>query len=169
MLTIRGARIEDLTAITEIYNEAIIKTVATFDTEPKSIEEQRVWFDGHNAKYPILVGEEEGLAVGWASLSLWSDRCGYSDTAEISVYVKEEHRNRGIGKKLLGATLKKGRNTGLHTVIARIVGTNQRSIQLFETLGFVHIGTMREVGTKFGRLLDVDLMQTIFGGSTGKT
>ena len=94
MLTIREARREDLIAITEVYNKAIIKTVATFDTEPKSIEEQRVWFDRHNASYPILVAEDQRLVVGWASLSMWSDRCGYSDTAEISLYVKEEYRSR---------------------------------------------------------------------------
>ena len=167
MLTIREARREDLIAITEIYNEAIIKTVATLDTQPKSIEEQRVWFDGHNAKYPILVAEDEDLIVGWASLSMWSDRCGYCDTAEISLYVKEEYRSRGIGRRLLGAILKKGKNAGLHTVIARIAGTNQASIHLLEASGFTHIGTMREVGRKFGRLLDVDLMQKIFGGSGG--
>ena len=162
MPAIREARREDLVTITEIYNEAIVKTVATFDTEPKSIEEQRVWFDRHNASYPILVAEDQRLVVGWASLSMWSDRCGYSDTAEISLYVKEEYRSRGIGRKLLGAILKKGKNVGLHTVIARIVGNNQASIHLCDVFGFVHIGTMREVGRKFGKLLDVDLMQKIF-------
>jgi len=167
MLTIREARREDLIAITEIYNKAIIKTVATLDTQPKPIEEQRVWFDRHNTKYPILVAEHQGLVVGWASLNMWSDRCGYSDTAEISLYVKEEYRNRGIGRTLLGAILKKGKNAGLHTVIARIAGNNQASIHLCDVFGFVHIGTMREVGRKFGKLLDVDLMQRIFGGSGG--
>ena len=169
MLTIREARREDLTAITEIYNDAIIKTVATFDTQPRLMEEQRAWFAEHDTKYPILVAEDEGLIVGWASLSMWSDRCGYCDTAEISLYVKEGHRNRGIGRKLLKTTLKKGKNAGFHTVIARIAGANQASIHLLEASGFVHIGTMREVGRKFGRLLDVDLMQKIFGGSGSST
>lgn len=162
MLTIREARREDLVTITEIYNEAIVKTAATFDTGPKSIEEQRVWLGRHNAKYPILVAENQRLVVGWASLSMWSDRCGYSDTAEISLYIKEGYRNGGIGRTLLEATLKKGKDEGLHTVIARIVGNNQASIHLCDVFGFVHIGTMREVGRKFGKLLDVDLMQKIF-------
>ena len=146
----------------KIGDEAIIRTVATFNTQPKSIEEQRVWFDRHNTKYPILVAEDERLVVGWASLSIWSDRCGYSDTAEISLYVKEEYRSRAIGRRLLGAILKKGKNAGLHTVVARIAGNNQASIHLCDVFGFVRIGTMREVGRKFGRLLDVDLMQKIF-------
>jgi len=167
MLTIREAKTEDLVAITEIYNDAIIKTVATLDSRPKSIEEQIVWFNRHNTKYPILVAEDQRLVVGWASLSIWSDRCGYCDTAEISLYVQEECRSRGIGKELLEAILRKGKNAGLHTVIARIAGTNQASIHLLEASGFTHTGTMREVGRKFGRFLDVDLMQKIFGGSGG--
>jgi L-amino acid N-acyltransferase YncA len=72
MLTIRKATLADLGAITEIYNEAILKTVATFDTEPKTEAEQKRWFDHHGPRYPILVAEEANLIVGWASLSLWS-------------------------------------------------------------------------------------------------
>lgn len=169
MPTIRKAKREDLIAITEIYNDAIIKTVATFDTQPKSIEEQRVWFAEHDTKYPILVAEDESLIIGWVSSSRWSDRCGYSDTAEISLYVKQGHRNRGIGRKLLEAILKQAKNAGFHTVVGRIAGTNQVSVHLLETFGFVHIGTMREVGRKFGKLLDVHLMQRIFGGSGSST
>ena len=167
MLIIREAKREDLIAITEIYNDAIIKTVATFDTQPKSMEEQRVWFDKHNAKYPILVVEDQHQVVGWASLNMWSDRCGYSDTAEISLYIEEGHRNRGIGRKLLEAILKKGKNAGLHVVIARIAETNQTSVHLCENYGFIHIGTMREVGRKFGKLLDVHLMEKIFDSPHG--
>jgi len=165
MLRVREAKTEDLVAITEIYNDAIIKTAATLDTQPKSMEEQRVWFNRHNIKYSVLVAEDQYLVVGWASLSMWSDRCGYCDIAEMSLYVEEKYRSRGIGRKLLEAILRKGKNAGLHTVIARMTGTNQASIYLLETSGFSHIGTMREVGRKFGRLLDVVLMQKIFGGS----
>ncbi len=115
------------------------------------------------------MAEDESLIVGWVSSSKWSDRCGYSDTAEISLYVKEGHRNRGIGRKLLEAILKKGKNAGFHTVVGRIAGTNQVSVHLLETSGFVHIGTMREAGRKFGKLLDVNLIQKVFGGSGSPT
>lgn len=74
MLTIREATLPDLGAITEIYNEAILKTVATFDTEPKTVEEQKSWFAEHGSKYPMLIAEQDSLTVGWASLSMWSDR-----------------------------------------------------------------------------------------------
>ncbi len=162
MLTIRRAALPDLDAITEIYNAAILKTVATFDTEPKTDAEQKSWFGGHGPKYPILVAEQDGLIVGWASLSQWADRCGYSDTAEASLYVREEHQGQRIGRKLMEAITREGRKAGLHTVIARIAEGNEVSIHLAESAGFKHIGVMKEVGRKFGKLLDVYLMQLIY-------
>jgi L-amino acid N-acyltransferase YncA len=162
MIMIRRATIGDLAAITSIYNEAILGTVATFDTEPKTVEEQKPWFEGHDSKHPILVAEQDGAIVGWASISKWSDRCAYSDTGEISVYVKEEHRGKGVGKKLMKEILDQGQKTSLHTVIARISESNEASVRLHEALGFEHIGTMKEVGRKFGKLLDVHLMQKIY-------
>ena len=162
MLTIKQATLQDLDAITEIYNQAIINTVATFDTNPKTLEEQKDWFSRHGPKYPILVAQQDGLVVGWASLSMWSDRCAYSDTAEVSLYVKEDHQGKGIGRKLSEAIIQAGQNAGLHTVIARIVEGNETSIHIAESLGFRHIGIMKEVGQKFGKLLDVYLMQLIY-------
>jgi L-amino acid N-acyltransferase YncA len=162
MIIIRPAKLADLPTITEIYNEAILKTTATFDTEPKTSEEQKTWFADHGPKYPILAAEENGIVVGWASLSKWSDRCAYSDTAEISLYVREDHQGKGIGRKLLEAIVAEGEKAGLHTIIARIAEASQASIHLHKSVGFEHIGTMREVGHKFGKLLDVHLMQKVY-------
>jgi len=161
-LIIRQATIHDLVQITEIYNDAIQKTTATFDTEPKTFEEQESWFADHDARHPILIAAQDSLTVGWASLSQWSDRCAYCDTAEISLYVKEEHQGKGIGKELMKAIIQEGQRAGLHTVIARIADGNEISIELCKSFGFQHIGTMREVGRKFGKLLNVHLMQLIY-------
>jgi L-amino acid N-acyltransferase YncA len=162
MCTIQPARISDLNAITEIYNEAIRTTTATFDTEPKTEDEQRVWFDSHGPQYPILLAESNGVVVGWASLSKWSDRCAYSGTAEVSLYVKQEFRGRGFGRKLMEAIVSEGNRVGFHTVIGRIAEGNDISVHLAESFGFRHIGVMKEVGRKFGRVLDVYLMQKIY-------
>jgi L-amino acid N-acyltransferase len=78
------------------------------------------------------------------------------------MYIAEDERGKGTGRLLLTELLKTGEKAGLHTVIARIVEGNQASIRLCESLGFTHIGTMKEVGRKFGKLLDVHLMQRIF-------
>jgi phosphinothricin acetyltransferase len=161
-LKLRSARREDLDAIMEIYNEAIIKTVATFDTEPKTYEEQKKWFDDHELKNPILVAEMSRVIVGWASLSKWSDRCAYSDTAEISLYVREKYQGKGIGRRLIASIIKEGEKTGLHTIIARITEGNESSLHLHRSVGFTHIGTLKEVGKKFGKRLDVHLMQKIY-------
>jgi L-amino acid N-acyltransferase len=159
---IRKAVLADIPAITEIYNEAILTTDATFDNEPKTIAEQRKWFRAHGARNPIIVAEINGEVVGWASLSEWSTRCAYADTAEISLYVKETLRNCGIGKSLMRAVLSEGKKAGLHTIISRITSGNDVSIQLHRQFGFEHIGVMKEVGKKFGRLLDVCIMQKIY-------
>jgi len=166
MTIVRKATSNDLPAITEIYNQAILATTATFDTEPKNLEEQKVWFESHGPKYPILVSEEDGKVTGWASLSKWSDRCAYSDTAEISLYVDEKSRGKGIGRKLLEAIISEGEKTGLHSIIARIVEGNEMSIHLHQSAGFEHIGIMKEVGRKFSRLLDVYMMQKIYKNNT---
>jgi L-amino acid N-acyltransferase YncA len=149
MLNILPATLEHLEQITNIYNEAVLNSIATFDTEPKSVEEQRLWFNEHGGKYPILVAEENNTIVGWASLSRWSGRCAYADTAEISIYIKDDYREQG-------------KNEGLHTVLARIADGSEGSIQLHKKAGFEYIGVMKEVGKKFGKLLDVHMMQLIF-------
>lgn len=159
---IRPATSDDLQAITDIYNQAVLNTTATFDTETKTLEEQRSWFEQHGQRNPILVAESAGIIVGWAALSPWSDRRAYSNTVEASLYIAENIRNKGIGHKLSEAIISAGRYAGLHTLIARIVAGNDASLHLAETHGFKQIGVMREVGFKFGLLLDVVIMQLIY-------
>ena len=162
MLKIRYAILDDLKGITKIYNEAIKNTVATFDTEEKTIDAQKGWFKGHGPKNPIIVAEENGIIVGWAALSKYSSRCAYSNTAEISLYVKLEYQGIGIGKKLMKSIIKEGEKAGLHTIIARITEGNKISIALHKSVGFEHIGILKEVGNKFSKRLDVYLMQKIY-------
>jgi phosphinothricin acetyltransferase len=106
--------------------------------------------------------EKNDVIVGWAALSNWSDRCAYSDTAEISFYIKEEHQKKGLGKKLLEAIVEEGQKANFHTVISRISEGNEVSIHLHESVGFFHIGIMKEVGYKFDKRLDVYVMQKIY-------
>jgi L-amino acid N-acyltransferase len=162
MLQIRKAELKDLEAMTDIYNEAVRNTTATFDTEPKTAAQQREWFDKHDAKHPAIVMCEGKTVLGWASLSAYSDRCAYAATAEASIYVKSGERGKGVGRKLSEALLKAGKEAGLHTVILRIAEGNEASIKLAESLGFKQIGVMEEVGVKFGQVLDVILMQLIY-------
>jgi phosphinothricin acetyltransferase len=161
MLTLRPAVIGDLPAITGIYNDAVLHTTATFDTEVKTADGMMAWWSRHDDKYAVWVAEENGVLTGWASLSRWSDRAAYDDTVELSVYIHPGHRGKGLGRGLMEAVLADGKKHGVHAVLSRITQDNAVSIHLHEALGFFHVGLMREVGTKFGRLLDVHMMQRL--------
>jgi L-amino acid N-acyltransferase YncA len=162
MFEIRPAWEADFEAITEIYNQAVLRTTATMDIAPKSVDDQKKWFDKHNENVPILVAILSEEVIGWASLSEYSPRGGYANTAEISIYIHEKYRTKGYGKKILEEILKIGRDSGFHSIIARISAESKISLHLFETLGFQNVGTLKEVGRKFDRFLDVAIMQLIF-------
>jgi L-amino acid N-acyltransferase YncA len=161
-MDIRPATDSDLAAINAIYNDAVLNTVATFDTEPKTMAERRAWFAAHGGRHPVVVAEREGRVVGWASLSHWNARGAYADSVEVSVYVEAAERGRGVGRRLLEEIVEAGRGAGLHAVIAQIVGDNAVSIHLHESIGFERVGVLKEVGRKFGRLLDVLIMERIY-------
>jgi len=159
---IKKAELKDIAGIMESYNKEIKEGVATFDTKEKTFEEMKKWFGEHGPKNPIMTAEINNELVGWASLSKYDDKKAYSDTAEISLYVKKELQNKGIGKRLMKRILDEGKRAGLHTVIARITNGNQISVKLHKKFGFEYVGIYREVGKKFGKTLDVHLMQKIF-------
>jgi phosphinothricin acetyltransferase len=163
-LTIRRAEPADVPAIAEIYNEAILTTTATFDTDPKSVDERRRWLESHDERHPVLAAVLDGRVVGWASLTPWSDRKAYDETAETSFYVHSSFRGLGIGRRLKDAIIDEARRQGFHSLIARVAEGSLESIHLNESSGFVHVGTLKEVGRKFGRLLDVHIMQKMLDG-----
>lgn len=158
-ILIRRAELDDLPALTEIYNEAILTTTATFDLEPKTVDQRREWLLNRGERHPVLVAVCQGAAVGWASISRWSERAAYDDTGETSFYVKSEFRGRGIGRALKEAIIAEARRLRFHSLIARVAEGSEASLHLNESAGFARVGTLREVGRKFGRLLDVHIMQ----------
>jgi L-amino acid N-acyltransferase len=159
---VRTAGEADAESIVAIYNDAVATTVATFDTEPRSLEDQRRWLREHPKPYVVLVAEQAGEVIGWASLSRWSDRRAYDGTAEVSVYVHARHRGAGVGRVLLVQLVADGRRSGFHSLLARVADGNAVSLHLHEALGFRPVGVMREVGRKFGRQIDVHLLQLIY-------
>lgn len=160
-MLIRPATLQDQPGILEIYNESVLNSTATFDTDPRTPEKQLEWFNRHKANHPILVAEENGRIAGWASLSPWSDRCAYDSTVEVSVYLAPEQRGKGLGFQLLQQVTEAGRKAGNHTILSRISSDNLASIRIHEKAGYSTVGTMKEVGFKFGRFLDVVIMQIV--------
>jgi L-amino acid N-acyltransferase YncA len=160
---LRPAREGDAEALAAIYNEAVRSTVATLDTEPRSLELQRAWLREHGERHPVLVAERSGDVIGWAALSRWSERRGYDGTAEVSVYVRSDHRGRGVGGRLLAALVGSARELHLHALLARIADGNAASVRVHTVLGFRPVGVMKEVGSKFGRWVDVHLYELVLG------
>jgi phosphinothricin acetyltransferase len=158
---IRDAVREDLPAIVAIYNHAIINTVATFDTEVKTVEELIPWLESHSENHPLLVALRGNVVIGWTSVRPWSDRCAYSDTVEVSVYVDPDVQREGIGRILLAEAIARCEAAGVHVIVARMAEGNDGSLALFSAAEFSSVGFMPEVGMKFGKRLGVHIYQRI--------
>ncbi|WP_124068124.1 GNAT family N-acetyltransferase [Clostridium sp. E02] len=160
-MRIRTAEEKDMPQLLAIYNYEVEYGISTFDLKPKSMEERMGWYQEHNTgNHPLLVAEIDGKAVGYASLSSYRPKEAYAGTTELSLYVDQHYRQRGIAGQLGASILKLARTrSDIHTVISVITGGNQASLHLHEQLGFVHCGTIKEVGLKFGKLLDIENYQ----------
>ncbi len=158
---IRPATIDDAEATLEIYNAEVVGSDVTFDLVPRTVEAQREWLDERSGALEVVVAEVDGEVAGFASLSTYRERAAYRGTVEDSVYVHDDFRGRGVGRALLHAIVEVAASRGFHTVIGRIVGGHDASIALHRAEGFELVGVEREVGRKFGRWLDVVVMQKL--------
>ncbi len=157
--TIRPIELADAEATRAIYNLEVLESTVTFDLVARTAEEQVAWIVDHSGSYPAIVAERGGEVVGFAGLSPYRPRPAYATTVENSVYVRRDQQGRGVGLALMEALVEVAADHGFHSVIARIVGGHDASIGLHQRVGFVEIGREQEVGRKFGKWLDVVLMQ----------
>jgi len=155
--TIRAASRDDLKAIVGIYNWAVNQTFATIDSEPLDTEEAAAWWEAHGKRSKLLVATDESGVVGWARLFPWKQRG--IDVVEDLVYVEPVHQGRGIGRALLGELIKEARGLGYRTIVATIATDNRAGLQLHNKLGFESVGTIRDAANKFGRWMDITLVQ----------
>ena len=159
-IVLRDAIEADLPAIVEIHNDAIATRVSTAQVEPVTVEARREWFRAHSpVQYPIWVAELDGTVAGWLSFREFLPRCAYRGTVEISVYVSEKFRRRGIGRKLLQQAIARGPQLGMHSVVGLIFSHNQPSIALFRAAGFERWGFLPAVARVDQTTRDL----TIFG------
>lgn len=158
--TIRPARAADAAAVAAIYNQAVLTSTATFDLEPETVAARAAWLAAPGTRL-CLVGEVAGRVAGWSSLVRWSARAGYDQTAEASIYVAPDAQRSGLGVALAGAAVAAAPALGLHVVIAQICADNAGGLALAASLGFARVGTLHEVGHKFGRVLDVALCERL--------
>ncbi|MFU2074703.1 GNAT family N-acetyltransferase [Gallibacterium anatis] len=158
---IRPAQQQDLPALLAIYNHEILNGVATFDLQPKSLAERQSWFDEHNKNnHPLLVAEQDGAVLGYASLSRYAEKAAYNSTVELSVYIAPSARRQGIASQLMHAVIELAKkDNATHLIVSLITGTNQASISLHQKFGFNKIGTLHQVGYKHQQFLDVHIYE----------
>ncbi len=162
---IRPATLTDIPAITRIYGHAVAHGTASFEYEPPSEAEMARRMQALAERdFPYFVAEVDGVLAGYAYAGPYHARPGYRFTLEDSVYIAPDMQRRGAGRALLAAVIEAAEARGCRQLIA-IVGDSEHaaSIALHAALGFYYVGTLANVGFKFGRWLDSVLMQRALG------
>ena len=162
-MIIRDAAEADLSALRDIFNDAVLNTTAIWMDNVVDLTNRQAWFAARAQQgYPILVAENaDGEVVGYASFGDWRPFDGFCHTVEHSVYIRADQRGKGLGPQLLTALIERAKACDKHVMVAAIESGNAASIGLHQRLGFAITGQMPQVGRKFGRWLDLTFMQLI--------
>lgn len=150
-ITFRDASLEDLSIIIDIYNSTIPSRMVTADTEPVTIKDRLDWFHAHNPeKRPLWIVEYDSKICGWVSLQSFYGRPAYNATAEISIYLHEHFRGKGLGKKILKKVMMECPKLEIETLLGFIFGHNKSSLRLFQSVGFEKWAHLPEVANLDG-------------------
>ncbi len=158
-MNIRPVKLEDAQGIAEVYNYYIQNTHHTFETEPLGIDEMRKRIGGMIEDYPYLVAEEDGEILGYACAAQFRLRDAYEYSVEVSIYVRNAAKQKGIGTQLYTKLFDELAETNVHVIVAGISLPNDVSIRFHEKLGFRKVAHFREIGYKLGRWIDVGYWQ----------
>lgn len=144
-------------AILDIFNEAIVNTTALFDYKPRTMQSMHVWFDAKRiGNFPVIgIEDAKGTLLAFGTFGSFRPHPAYKYTVEHSVYVHKDHRRKGLGKEIMKELIMAAQTHGVHAMIAGIEALNQESIALHEKFAFKHVGTLPQVGFKFGQWLDL--------------
>ena len=169
-IVIRRATGDDIPAILDIYNDAILNTAAVYDYEPHTLEMRKQWFDAKQRDgLPVLVAELQNTVAGFASFGPFRPWAAYKYTVEHSVYVNPSFRQKGIGTLLLRSIMESARSQNIHVMVAGIDAENKVSIDMHRKLGFSEAGTIRQVAWKFEKWRDLLFMQYCFSAQVNQT
>jgi L-amino acid N-acyltransferase YncA len=158
-MKIRDAVEADLPAIIDIYNVAVTTRIATAQLEPVTLEERRDWLKEHSTdQHPFWVFEVDGQVAGWLTVKPFLPRCAYRGTVELSVYVDQKFRRRGIARSLLEEAIARAPSLGISAMVGLIFGHNQPSLRLFEQLGFERWGLLPRVAQLDGIERDLTIL-----------
>lgn len=160
-VTVRSATRADCAPIMAIYDRAVTTSIATFDLAPLDAAARERWFARFGSLDPLVVAESGGTVVGFAYYTEYRSKPGYARTKESTVYVDDGAVGRGVGSALYRELLRRARSSGVHSLIAVIAGENPASEALHRKFGFERVGTLREVGLKFGAWIDTTFWQRL--------
>jgi phosphinothricin acetyltransferase len=154
---VRAGAVDDLPALTDLYNHYVLHDHATFDVEPFAVEARRVWFDHYADTGPhrLLVAELAGTVAGYATSSAHRAKPAYATSVETTVYCAPDVVGKGVGSALYAALLDVLAREDVHRAYAGVALPNDASVRLHERFGFRELGTFHEVGRKHGRWVDV--------------
>ena len=165
MARIRPAIESDSEALAEIYNQGIEDRIATFEADQKTADERRHWLSQHDRRHPVLVAEEGGEVVAWASLSAYSQRPCYSGVGDFSIYVRRDLRGKGLGTKLIRSIIEEADSLGYWKIISRIFTFNEASRRLCSKMGFREVGILEKHGKLDGEWIDVVEVERLIPGN----
>jgi L-amino acid N-acyltransferase YncA len=166
-MKIREVTLEDAQSICNIYNYYVENTAVTFETTAVGETEMQGRIKGFlDEGFPYYVGEIEGEIAGYCYLHNWNNRCAYSSTKEVTVYLDKDLRGKGLGTMLYRRLFKQIDKGDIHVLIAGICIPNESSVRLHEKFGFKQVSHMKEIGRKFDRWHDVGHWQLLIPKQT---
>jgi len=150
-------------AILDILNDAIVHSTALYDYKPRQMQNMVNWFEAkRSGAFPVIgIEDDQGQLLAFGSYGTFRAFPAYKYTVEHSVYVHKDQRGHGLGRQIMQALITAARENNLHALVGAIDAANAGSIALHESLGFRHVGTLPQVGFKFGRWLDLAFYQLL--------
>jgi len=160
-LTVRPAREEDAAGLREIFNEAVQDSLTTYETESRSMDEQRRLLAQatQDTRHPILVAELRGWVAGWICLQPYDRRPEFSDVSEVTVFVRREFRNYGLGRQLMKTIQEEAQRLGYRKLVGQVLAENLDSLRLCRATGWREVGRLERHARREGRLRDVVLVE----------
>jgi phosphinothricin acetyltransferase len=162
-LTVRPATLKDAAAIADIYNQGILERIATFETEPRSVEQMEQWLREKEGHYPVIVAERHGEVLAWAGVGQYRPRACYDGIAEFSVYADRQARGSGAAQAALEGLIAACTEAGFTKLVSRIFPENVRSRGLCRKVGFREVGTYIRHGKLDGEWRDTVVVERLLG------
>lgn len=161
MLLIRRATEADISSILQIYNQGIEDRIATLESELKDVVYMQEWFEKHQGRFSVLVAEDNGIVVGWASINPYSNRCAYDGVGDLSIYIHRDHRGKGIGGQLLREIETVGKENKFYKIVLFTFPFNHLGQSLYRKAGYREVGVFQNQGLLEGNFIDVMAMEKL--------